>query len=153
MQDQKPTRHVHPAILARARELRRPLTPQEVKLWARLRRKQLYGIKFRRQHPMDRFILDFFCYQHKLVIEIDGGQHAEPEQQAYDQARTEWLEGRGLRVIRFTNRDIDANIEGVLGEIARQCGVDDESSPRRGETVPVRGLEGGEIGADAQGGG
>jgi very-short-patch-repair endonuclease len=128
MPDQEPTHHVHPAILARARELRRPLTPQEAKLWGRLRRKQLYGIKFRRQHPMDRFILDFFCYQHKLVIEIDGGQHAEPEQQEYDQARTEWLEGRGLRVFRFTNRDIDTNIEGVLGEIARQCGVEEEPS-------------------------
>ena len=129
MPDQKPTRHVHPAILARARELRRPLTPQEAKLWGRLRRKQLYGIKFRRQHPIDRFILDFFCYQHRLVIEIDGGHHAEPGQQEYDQARTEWLEGRGLRVVRFTNRDIDTNIEGVLGDIARRCGSDEESSP------------------------
>ena len=123
------------------------MTPQEAKLWGRLRRKQLYGIEFRRQHPMDRFILDFFCYQHKLVIEIDGGQHAQPQQQAYDQARTEWLEARGLRVIRFTNRDIDTNIEGVLNEIARQCGADEESSPQRGE------LEGGETVADSQGGG
>jgi very-short-patch-repair endonuclease len=129
MPDQKPTRTVHPAILARARELRRPLTPQEAKLWGRLRRKQLYGIKFRRQHPMDRFILDFFCYQHKLVVEVDGGQHSEPVQHAYDQARTEWLEGRGLRVIRFTNGDIDTNIDGVLSEIARWCGVEEESSP------------------------
>ena len=115
---------VHPAILARARELRQPLTPQEQKLWQRLRGKQLYGIKFRRQHPIYRFILDFFCYQHRLVIEIDGDSHAEPAQQRYDQARTEWLEQRGMRVIRFTNRDVDTNIEGVLAEIARQCGVD-----------------------------
>jgi very-short-patch-repair endonuclease len=105
------------------------MTPQEAKLWARLCRKQLYGIKFRRQHPMYRFILDFFSYSQQLVIEIDGGHHVEPEQHAYDQARTEWLEGRGLRVIRFTNRDIDTNIEGVLQEIARQCGIDESPSP------------------------
>jgi very-short-patch-repair endonuclease len=125
MSEPKATRHVHPVILARARELRRPMTPQEAKLWQCLRRKQLYGIKFRRQHPMGRFILDFFCYQHRLVIEIDGGFHAEPEQQRYDEARTEWLEGLGQRVIRFTNRDIDTNIEVVLQEIARSCGVDE----------------------------
>jgi len=118
------SRHVHPAILARAKELRRPLTPQEQKLWQRLRRKQLYGIKFRRQHPLFRFILDFFCYQRRLVIEIDGHSHADLDQQRYDQARTEWLEQRGLRVIRFTNREVDENIEGVLAEIARACGVE-----------------------------
>jgi very-short-patch-repair endonuclease len=56
------------------------------------------------------------------VIEIDGGHHAEPEQQRYDQARTEWLEGRGLQVIRFANRDIDTNMDGVLHAIARSCG-------------------------------
>lgn len=132
MPNPKPTRHVHPAILARARELRRPMTPQEARLWARLRRKQLYGIRFRRQNPMDRFILDFFCYSHQLVIEIDGGHHAQPDQQAYDRARTEWLASHGLQVIRFTNRDIDTDIEGVLGEIARQCGIDEESTPQRG---------------------
>ena len=118
-----PTRQVHPAILARARELRRPLTPAEQKVWQRLRGKQLYGIKFRRQHPIFRFILDFFCYQHRLVIEIDGDSHTQPDQILYDQARTEWLEQRGLRVIRFTNREVFTNLECVLAEIARQCGI------------------------------
>jgi very-short-patch-repair endonuclease len=147
MPDDKPTRHIHPAILTRARELRRPMTPQEAKLWNRLRGKQLYGIKFRRQHPIFRFVLDFFCYQHQLVIEIDGGHHADSDQQDYDEARTEWLEEHGMRVIRFTNRDIDTNIEGVLQEIARRCGIEEEapqrasfrSSPQRGE------LEEGEV--------
>ncbi len=125
MPEAKAKKHVHPAILARARELRRPMTPQERKLWNRLRRKQLYGFKFRRQHPLFRFILDFLCFEHKLVIEIDGGGHYEPTQLAYDQARTEWLEQRGFRVIRFTNRDVDTNIEGVLQEIARQCGIEE----------------------------
>jgi len=124
MPDSQPTRRVHPAILARARELRREMTSQERKLWRRLRGKQLYGIKFRRQHSIDRFILDFFCYEHKLAIEIDGHSHYQPGQREYDQARTDWLAGYGIRVIRFTNRDVDANVEGVLDEIARVCGVD-----------------------------
>ena len=123
MTDQQPTRRTDPAILARARESRREMTHQERKLWARLRAKQLYGLKFRRQHPIGRFILDFYCHQHKLAVEIDGPTHAEPEQIAYDAARTAWLEERGLRVIRFTNRDVDSNLEVVLEEIARVCGV------------------------------
>jgi very-short-patch-repair endonuclease len=124
MSDQQPTKRVHPAILQRARELRREMTPQERKLWRFLRGKKLYGIKFRRQHPIDRFILDFFCFQHNLAVEIDGHSHYEPDQREYDQARTEWLGHYGIRVIRFTNRDVDTNIESVLDEIARQCGVE-----------------------------
>ena len=123
MADQPPARRIDPAILARARESRREMTHQERKLWACLRAKQLYGLKFRRQHPIDRFILDFYCHQHKLAVEIDGPTHADPKQIAYDEARTAWLEQRGLRVIRFTNRDVDANLEAVLEEIARACGV------------------------------
>ena len=136
MTDNSANLHVHPTILAHAKELRRPMTRHEAKLWQCLRGKQFYGIKFRRQHPIYRFILDFFCYQHHLVIEIDGDSHAEPDQQLYDQARTEWLEQRGLRVIRFTNRDIDANIDGVLQEIARQCGINEEASPLSGRDTP-----------------
>ena len=124
MTDSQPTRRVDPAILERARELRREMTPQERKLWSRLRRKQLYGLRFRRQHPIYRFILDFYCHQRRLAVEIDGHSHAERDQRAYDSARTEWLEARGVRVIRFTNRQVDTNIEGVLSEIARACGVE-----------------------------
>lgn len=113
----------YPAIVRRAKELRQPLTPQEQKLRGQLRNRQLYGLKFRRQHPIGPFILDFYCHQRQLAIEIDGHSHAEPAQQRYDRARTEWLEGRGLRMIRFTNYQIEHNLEGVLHEIARQCGV------------------------------
>jgi very-short-patch-repair endonuclease len=120
-------KRIHPAILARARELRQPLTPQEQKLWQRLRSKQLDGLKFRRQHPIGRFILDFYCAAHKLAIEIDGDSHADPKQQRYDEARTAWLQQRGLRVIRFTNQEVDANIDGVLAEIRRVCGVSPSS--------------------------
>ena len=129
MPDLQPTKRVHPIILQRARKLRREMTPQERKLWKYLRRKQLHGITFRRQHPVDRFILDFFCYEHNLAVEIDGHSHYQPNQREYDQARTERLAHRGIRVIRFTNRDVDTNIEGVLNEIARVCGVGDELSP------------------------
>jgi very-short-patch-repair endonuclease len=125
-------RHVHPVILARAKELRLPLTPQENKLWQRLRAKQLYGLKFRRQHPLDRFILDFFCVGRRLVIEIDGSGHANPDQQAYDQARTEWLEQRGLRVIRFTNLEVDTTLTGVLAAIAEACGCFKEMEIEQG---------------------
>ena len=60
---------------------------------------------------------------HRLAVEIDGHSHAEPDQRAYDQARTQWLNEHGVRVIRFTNREVDTNIDGVLDEIARVCGV------------------------------
>ena len=112
-------------FLSRARELRRDMTPQERKLWRHLRGKQLYGLRFRKQHPIAPFVVDFFCHEPKLVVEIDGPSHYEPGQQGYDRARTERLSQRGMRVIRFTNRDIDHSIEGVLQEIARRCGVDE----------------------------
>ncbi|GIK41173.1 MAG: hypothetical protein BroJett011_50060 [Chloroflexota bacterium] len=125
----------HPEMIARAKELRRPLTPQEAKLWQCLKGKQFFGLKFRRQHPLHQFILDFYCHEKRLVIEIDGESHAELAHQRYDQARTEWLEQHGLRVIRFQNREVDGNLEGVLDEIVRQCGVlPPSNSPQRGES-------------------
>ena len=115
---------VDAAIKARAKELRQPLTPTEQKLWQRLSNRQLYGLKFRRQHPVYRFILDFYCYEHRLVVEIDGDSHAETAQQARDEVRTEWLEAHGYRVIRFTDREVEHNIDGALVDIAQACGVD-----------------------------
>ncbi len=109
------------AVQQRARELRRAQTPAEEKLWACLRRKQLYDLKFRRQHPVGPFILDFYCAAHKLAVEIDGPSHG--SQMVYDQARTAWLEERGYRVIRFTNDQVQRRLDDVLAEIARQCGV------------------------------
>ena len=114
-----------PEFLTRARELRRDTTPQERELWRHLRGKQLHGLRFRRQHPIAPFVVDFYCHEHKLVVEIDGHTHYEPGQQRYDRARTERLEQRGLRVVRFTNGDVDSRIDGVLQEIARRCGVDE----------------------------
>lgn len=109
------------AVQQRARELRREQTPAERKLWARLRRKQLYGLRFRRQHPIGPFIADFCCVAHKLVVEIDGHSHG--AQVEYDEARTAWLEERGYKVVRFTNDQIHRHLDAVLAEIARQCDI------------------------------
>ena len=109
---------IYPPILLRARELRHPQTPAEANLWRHLRDRNL-GYKFRRQHPIDRFIVDFYCAEAKLCIEIDGGSHFESEQEEYDNARTEILEELGYQVIRFTNEDVRYNIHAVVDEIIR----------------------------------
>ncbi|MCI0441138.1 MAG: DUF559 domain-containing protein [Chloroflexi bacterium] len=104
---------------ARAKELRREMTPAEIKLWQKLRYGQLDGAFFRRQHPVGPFILDFYCAKAKLVVEIDGHSHG--EQIEYDEARTRWLnEQKKYRVIRFANQDVMKNIEGVLQVIAAE---------------------------------
>lgn len=108
-----------PIILQRAREMRREATEPERRLWSKLRRKQLDGYKFRRQHPIGRFIVDFYCHQARLVVEVDGASHAFEEE--YDAARTAWLEAQGLRVIRFHNRTVMENLEGVLQMIWTTC--------------------------------
>ena len=90
-----PSQHfVYPPILQAACDLRHPLTPTERQLWTRVRNRQL-GHKIRRQHPIFRFIADFFCAEAMLVIEIDGDSHGEPKQAKYDALRTEWLEAHG----------------------------------------------------------
>ena len=107
------------AIQERARELRRQQTPAEARLWAHLRGKQLHGLKFRRQHPLGRFIVDFYCPSRTLAVELDGHSHA--EQEDYDRARTEWLESQGNRVIRFTNREVQESLPAVLEAIEEAC--------------------------------
>ena len=93
-----------------------PTTPAEKKVWDRVRNQQL-GFKIRRQHPIGHLITDFYCAPTKLVIEIDGDTHAEPDQAAYDATRTAWLEAQGCRVIRFQNNDVHHNLESVLDAI------------------------------------
>ena len=100
----------------RARRLRTRPTEAERKLWSVLRSRQLDGFRFRRQAPIGRFIVDFVCLERKLVVEADGGQHAES---LADDARTAWLESQGFRVIRFWNNDVLANIDGVADTIRR----------------------------------
>ncbi len=114
------TLQVIPVILQLARDHRHPLTPAEAKIWARVRNRGL-GFKIRRQHPIWRFIADFYCAEAKLVIEIDGDSHAEPDQEEYDNARTAWLEDRGYKVIRFTNHDAHKNLNNLLNELFLTC--------------------------------
>ena len=100
-------------LLDRARKLRREMTPLEAKLWHALRAKRFNGAKFRKQNVIGRYIVDFACrIPRMLVIEVDGDSHA--SQASYDARRTTFLEDRGYRVLRFTNRDIGSNLEGVL---------------------------------------
>jgi len=120
MTQDKATLHILPAILRLARDHRHPLTPAEARVWAKVRNRGL-GFKIRRQHPVWRFIADFYCAEAKLVIEIDGDSHTEPEQAAYDAARTEWLETREYKVIRFTNDDVYKHLDDVLKEICIVC--------------------------------
>jgi very-short-patch-repair endonuclease len=100
----------------KARELRSGMTDAERRLWSALRDRRLQGYKFRRQHPLGPFVADFACVEHRLVIEVDGGQHSESKS---DLRRTEWLNQRGWRVLRFWNNDVLANTEGVQDAILR----------------------------------
>ena len=102
-----------------ARGLRRRMTPTEWQLWRHLRDDQLNGLRFRRQHPIGRFIVDFYCARCKLVIEIDGDTHASLEE--YDKRRTRWLEFNGCRVLRFTNREVRDQLPAALDAISVAC--------------------------------
>ena len=110
---------VDPTLAKRAKELRREMTPAEQKLWQCLRADRLEGYHFRRQQIIGRYIVDFFCYQADLVVELDGAVHL--EQVDYDEERTRWLETVGLKVLRFTNREVFCDLETVLGVIWDAC--------------------------------
>jgi len=90
----------------RARKLRRTMSPPEVALWQKLSGGQLNGLRFRRQHPIGPYILDFYCPSARLAVEIDGPHHDHPEQAEHDIARTSWLSGQGVIVLRFAPNDI-----------------------------------------------
>ena len=102
-----------------ARELRRHATAQEHKLWQRLRGRRLEGFRFRRQHPVGPYILDFYCCERRIAVELDGGEHSIPEQQVRDSERSEALRAEGIEVLRFWNSDVDHRIELVCGGILR----------------------------------
>ena len=100
-----------------ARSLRRSLTDAERRLWSRLRDRRLAGCKFRRQHTVAEFVVDFVCLERGLIIELDGGQH--PAQARYDARRTKALEEHGFTVMRFWNDDVLARTDAVLESISR----------------------------------
>ena len=100
-----------------ARGLRRRSTDAERLLWRRLRAKQLGGLKFRRQEPIGGYIVDFVCLEKRVVIELDGSQHSMQRQE--DQARDEWFNEQGFRVLRFLDNEVLTNIEGVLEVVSK----------------------------------
>ncbi len=108
-------RRTTPAIYERVHVLRKEPTQAEARLWARLRRRQLCGFNFRRQHAIGPYIADFCSPKGRLIIELDGSQHREEEE--YDAERTVFLASKGYRVLRFWNDDVMNNLDGVIAAI------------------------------------
>jgi very-short-patch-repair endonuclease len=106
-----------------ARQLRKQMTPQEVKLWVRLRQLREFGLHFRRQSPIDNYIVDFVCFGSRVIVEVDGGQHA--IETVRDQLRDAHFSKNGFRVLRFWNSEVDANLDCVVETNVRVC----EQSP------------------------
>ena len=104
--------------ISRAQELRNNPTKAEYLLWYYLGRKQMKGFRFRRQQKIGHYIVDFVCYKKKLIVELDGGQHA--TQTVYDSERTRWLESQGFKVLRFWNNQVLVNTEVVLDVIFKE---------------------------------
>lgn len=113
----------------KVRYLRQQQTDTERLLWSRLRNRQIAGCKFRRQYAIGSYIVDFICVERALVVEIDGGQHA--DQKVYDAQRTKYLESRGYMVIRFWNNEVLSNLDTVLNVIYEK--LKDHPSPLKGE--------------------
>jgi len=126
-------------IREHARQLRKNPTDAERALWGKLRLWQLDGIKFRRQQPLGRYIVDFVCLEKRLVVEVDGGQHAEDAN--YDSDRDAWLREQGFVILRFWNNDVLKNIEGVMTVIVEKLRSTPPSLilPRKGEGKRLRG--------------
>ena len=110
-----------PDMRARARRLRRDATDAERALWRRLRGKQLDGLKFRRQHAVGRFVLDFYCHECRLAVELDGGQHGEAAHRRRDDTRTAFLERKGVAVLRYSNLEVLQETEAVLEDLRRRA--------------------------------
>ncbi len=114
--------------IQRARELRKEMTPAEKILWEQIRDRRLAGLRFRRQQIIDGFIVDFYCHEPGLVVEIDGEGHE--AQRVYDAGRDKVLSRRNLHILRFKNREIRENLEKVLSQIAAFCrGVTSPPNP------------------------
>ena len=119
MNEEKVSRQVRERLIERARRMRAEPTPAEALLWKKLRNQQLEGLKFRRQHIIEYFIVDFYCPRTKLVIEIDGAVH--DQQEEYDQEREKILQEWGYQVLRFKNEDIEKNLDLVVAGIYDLC--------------------------------
>ena len=116
------------------------MTPAENRLWLRLRARQFHSLKFRRQHGIGPYIVDFYCSEKAVVIEVDGDVHGVADRMVQDQEREKALRSLGLRIIRYTNDDIMNNVEGVLADLSQRL-LSGSTSPhpslqRRGTEVP-----------------
>jgi lysyl-tRNA synthetase class 2 len=125
------------STVATARRLRRDQTDAERALWFRLRDRRLAGLKFRRQMPLGRYVVDFCCESARLIVELDGGQHSEREKE--DRERTEALEAMGYLVLRFWNNDVLRNTDGVVESILDTLG---KLTPRPPHPLPLPNGEG-----------
>ena len=127
-----------------AKSLRCRQTETERLLWKHLRAKQFEGLKFRRQQPIGKYIADFVCFEKRVIIELDGGQHALPRERLKDQERDRWLEAQGFRVLRFWDNDVFTNTEGVL-EVIRETllpSPSPQSPPIKGGEVKMESRQG-----------
>ena len=127
-----------------ARSLRKRMTPQEVKLWVHLRSWRKQGFHFRRQAPRDGHIVDFVCLKHRLIIEVDGGQHNFDAHARRDAGRDAHFANNGFRTLRFWNNEVDRNLEGVLTVIDDALRNPPPGRPRASPgsaTLPLRGRD------------
>ena len=106
-----------PALKERRRELRKNQTDTEKTFWAHVRSRQLHGLKFFRQYSVGPFILDFYCPEKKMAVELDGGHHNDSNNREYDASRTEYLRACGIEVLRFWNNDVLQDVQSVLVKI------------------------------------
>jgi len=121
-----------PKIFENARSLKQVMTPAEKLLWQNLRNRKIGHYKFRRQHPIAKYIVDFYCHEAKLVVEVDGKIHLVDDNPSYDQFRSGELENMGLKVIRVSNEEVLENVSSVLAKI-RMYLTPGLSPGRRGE--------------------
>ncbi|MEK6594600.1 MAG: endonuclease domain-containing protein [Pseudomonadota bacterium] len=123
-----------------AKQLRSASTDAERALWRHVRAHRLDGCKFKRQETIGKYIVDFICYEAKLIVELDGGQHFE---NVSDRQRDEWLNAQGFNVLRFWNNEVLTNIEGVLERVRENLSPSPQPSPTRGEGEKRRGISAG----------
>jgi very-short-patch-repair endonuclease len=143
----------HARSTASARDMRKNLTPPEARLWQALRGRRLSGLKFRRQHPIGPFILDFYCASARLAVEVDGAIHTLGDNPKHDDSRDLWLEQHGVTVLRIEARHVLDRLDVVLTEFGRAAAMagkpwDVEGPLRRpvGDTSPLPGEEMGHAG-------
>ena len=108
-------------IIIKARQLRSRMTEAERKLWQIFRGRQLGGYRFRKQAPLGKYVADFICYEAKIIVEVDGGQHNNPKEISYDEQRTAWLSSQGYLVQRFWNNEVFEQLEAVSRIILDFC--------------------------------